>query len=75
MSKMQRIFVGIDLPPEAKRQGASYISRLRQDFPNIRVGWEAEEKLHLTLKFLGHVSDEELKKTKSHSRIGSKLCW
>jgi 2'-5' RNA ligase len=57
---MKRIFIAIDLSEEARSRVSQYISDLRDAFPGLRVGWERPEKLHLTLKFLGDVNDEQL---------------
>lgn len=53
----KRIFVAIDISEDARRMMEKYISELKREFSNIKVGWEKAEKLHLTLKFLGD-SDE-----------------
>lgn len=57
---MKRIFVAVDISEEARLEAARYIESLRRRFPNLRVGWDKPEKLHLTLKFLGETSDEQL---------------
>lgn len=36
------------------------MENLRRDFPNLRIGWEKTEKLHLTLKFLGDIDEIQL---------------
>lgn len=59
---MKRIFVAIDISDEAKQKVSPYVETLRAEFPRLRVGWEKPEKLHLTLKFLGDIDDEKLKK-------------
>lgn len=58
----KRIFTAIDISEEARRKASAYIDNLRREFPKIRVGWEKPEKLHLTLKFLGDTSEEQLRK-------------
>jgi RNA 2',3'-cyclic 3'-phosphodiesterase len=57
---MKRIFIAVDISDEARQKTALYIDGLRREFPQLRVGWERSEKLHLTLKFLGDVNDQEL---------------
>lgn len=57
---MKRIFVAADISEEARRKTAQYIDGLKSKFRNLRVGWEKPEKLHLTLKFLGDVSERQL---------------
>ena len=58
----KRIFVAIDLSPEARLAAARYIEGLREFPGQTRVGWERPEKLHITLKFLGPTSDDDLKR-------------
>ncbi len=59
---MKRIFTAIDISDEARRQVSDYIADLRAEFPNVRVGWDKPEKLHLTLKFLGDIEEPQLHK-------------
>jgi 2'-5' RNA ligase len=55
-----RTFIGIALPAEVRHVIARYIDSLRSKFPGIRVGWEKEEKLHITIKFLGNKDESQL---------------
>ena len=57
---MKRVFVAIKISDKAKREVSSYIKTLEDGFKNLRVGWVKDEKLHLTLKFLGDIEDEKL---------------
>jgi RNA 2',3'-cyclic 3'-phosphodiesterase len=57
---MKRIFTAVDISAEARRKASAYIENLRRQFPELRAGWDKPEKLHLTLKFLGETSDEQL---------------
>lgn len=56
---VQRIFVAIDISEKARNAAARHIDGLRQEFRDIRVGWERTEKLHLTLKFIGDTDERE----------------
>lgn len=56
----KRVFVGIDISDEAKDKTSKFIEDLRKGFPDLCVGWEKKEKLHLTLKFLGEIEEKEL---------------
>ena len=56
----KRIFTAIDVSDEARQKVAVYIESLRREFPDLRVGWEKPEKLHLTLKFFGDVDENGL---------------
>jgi 2'-5' RNA ligase len=57
---MKRIFTAIDISDETRKEAATYIENLRSEFPQLRVGWEKPEKLHLTLKFLGDIDEKQL---------------
>jgi 2'-5' RNA ligase len=57
---MKRIFTAIDISEEVRAKASDYIKNLREEYSQIRVGWERPEKLHLTMKFLGDVDDEQL---------------
>ena len=56
----KRIFVAIDISDEARKRVSEYSETLKRDFPDLRVGWEKNEKLHLTLKFLGDTNEKQL---------------
>lgn len=57
---MKRVFAAIDISEEARTKVTSYIECLRDEFPQVRVGWERAEKLHLTLKFFGDADEKQL---------------
>jgi 2'-5' RNA ligase len=56
----RRIFAAIDISDEVRRRVSEYSEALRREFPNLRVGWEKTEKLHLTMKFLGDTTEKQL---------------
>jgi 2'-5' RNA ligase len=58
----KRVFIALDISTEAREVCNMHIDRLRRAFPNVRVGWERPEKLHITLKFLGDTEPWELEK-------------
>ena len=55
-----RIFCAVELPADVRAQAARYIAELRERAPDARAGWEREEKMHLTLKFLGELEEERV---------------
>jgi 2'-5' RNA ligase len=55
----QRVFIAINLPAEIKKQLASYQSQ----WPELPVRWAKADNLHITLEFLGYLTDEEVLKT------------
>ncbi len=57
-----RTFIAIKLTPEI----SSNISKLQEELKktSAQVKWVKPENIHLTLKFLGHVTPEELEKVK-----------
>ncbi len=58
MSEKVRAFVAVLLSEEVRASLAQELDHLRSVAP--AVGWVRPENLHLTLKFLGHVSPETL---------------
>lgn len=56
MIKKHRIFIAINLPTSIKRR----LLELRQKWPGLPVRWTSPENLHLTLVFIGYVSDDQL---------------
>lgn len=50
-----RVFCAVELPEDVRAEAGRHVARLRGEFPRLRVGWERQEKLHLTLKFLGEI--------------------
>lgn len=57
--KKFRAFIAIDLPHELKQQIADLIKTLQQQIPAKKIIWSEPEKSHLTLKFLGNVSQQQ----------------
>lgn len=55
-----RIFIALDLPEEVKKE----IIRIQELLPEFKGKKVEQENLHLTLKFLGEVSEETLNQIK-----------
>jgi len=56
---MIRTFIAIDVPDEVKKM----ISRAQENLRRIgsdRISWTRSQSIHLTLKFLGDVNEEEI---------------
>jgi 2'-5' RNA ligase len=53
-----RLFVALDIPEEVRTQLAAFTARLRPACRNAR--WVRIEGLHVTLKFIGEMSEEKL---------------
>jgi len=56
MVKRKRIFIAINLPDSIKEALIAFGKK----WPELPVRWTKKENLHLTLAFIGYVSDEEL---------------
>lgn len=54
--KKRRIFIAINLPEDIKKKLAGYKER----WPELPIRWTKSENLHITLDFIGYVTDEEL---------------
>jgi len=53
-----RIFIAINLPAEIKEELLSYQKKLK----NLNVRWTRFDNLHITLAFIGYISEEEIEK-------------
>lgn len=56
MEKKHRIFVAINLPEGIKKDLAKY----KEKWPELPAKWTAKDNLHITLEFMGDMSDIEL---------------
>lgn len=56
MEKRHRIFVAINLPSDVKRELFSYSEK----WLDLPAKWTPKDNLHITLEFLGHLTDEEV---------------
>lgn len=65
-AKPLRLFVGIQIPEDARRAIAAAVNPLRAVFPRAR--WAPEENWHLTLKFLGATYPRSVDRV--HERVG-----
>src|SRR3989344_889430 len=59
MQKRHRIFIAINLPSDVKKRLADF----EQKWPEVPAKWTPKDNLHITVLFLGDVTDEELAKT------------
>ncbi len=56
MQKRHKIFIAINLPKDIRRS----LARQQQKFPELPAKWTPEENLHITMVFLGDITDVEL---------------
>lgn len=56
MKRKYRIFVAINLPKEIKKELSGY----QKKWQGIPARWTKEDNMHITLEFLGYLTDEEL---------------
>ncbi len=52
----QRIFIAINLPKEIKKKLVNYQAK----WPELPIKWIKKDNLHITLVFLGNISDKEI---------------
>jgi len=52
----KRVFTAINLPDNIKEELLKY----QENWPELPAKWTKEENIHITLNFLGYVSDEKL---------------
>lgn len=58
-----RIFIALDIPAEVREHLSQYEDRVRRFAPDAR--WTRIESLHVTLKFVGEVSDAKVTEIKT----------
>jgi RNA 2',3'-cyclic 3'-phosphodiesterase len=58
-----RLFVAVDIPEDVRSALAALATRLRAACPKAR--WVRTEGLHVTLKFIGEISDSKVSEIKS----------
>ncbi len=56
MHKRHRIFIAINLPGDVKK----FLAGFQKKWPDLPAKWTPEENLHITLLFLGDLTDVEL---------------
>jgi 2'-5' RNA ligase len=56
MDKRHRIFIAINLPEEVKKQLFAYSEK----WPDLPAKWSSKDNLHITLEFLGDLTDQEI---------------
>lgn len=56
MQKRHRVFIAINLPNDIKK----YLAGFEKKWQDVPAKWTATENLHITLIFLGEVTDQEL---------------
>lgn len=59
-----RIFIAINLPEDIKERLIDYQSK----WPELPIRWTKKNNLHITLEFLGYLSDDELLKVCQDTR-------
>jgi len=55
-----RTFIAVDLPPSVLDALGQVSSQLQEKLPDTPVRWVNSQKMHLTLKFLGDISKENI---------------
>ncbi len=56
MEKRHRIFIAINLPEEIKKE----LARFYDKWPELPAKWISQDNLHITLEFLGDLTDVEI---------------
>lgn len=64
-----RVFIAINLPEDVKKELVNY----QYKWPELPCRWTKPDNIHITLEFLGYVSDDELLKVLQNAKdIASK---
>ena len=63
---MLRAFIALELPIEIQQRLAQVTNQLKQELAGIPIRWVPANNIHLTLMFLGDVSDSNLQMVKDN---------
>jgi RNA 2',3'-cyclic 3'-phosphodiesterase len=55
-----RVFCAVELPAEVQERAADHIADLRSRMPQARAGWAHSGRLHITMKFLGEIEQQDV---------------
>jgi 2'-5' RNA ligase len=64
MNQVLRAFIAIELPSEVQKKLSQVIQRLQEPLRDVSIRWVKPHNIHLTLKFLGEVSLNNLETIK-----------
>jgi 2'-5' RNA ligase len=56
MEKRHRVFIAINLPEDIKK----FLAKYREKWSELPAKWTAKDNLHITLEFLGDLTDQEI---------------
>lgn len=59
MEKRHRVFIAINLPSDIQK----YLARYHDKWPEIPAKWISQQNLHITLEFMGDLTDQEIADT------------
>ena len=59
MEKRHRVFIAINLPADIQK----YLTRYHDKWPEIPAKWTSQQNLHITLEFMGDLTDQEIADT------------
>ena len=59
-SNVWRIFCAVELPERVRARLRDHIQRLRKDVPEVAASWSRVENIHLTVKFFGNVTLDQV---------------
>jgi len=60
----KRIFIAINLPDQVKQELVQYISKIKKINSSHNFKYVKPQGMHLTLHFLGYLTDEQINQTK-----------
>ncbi|HWQ92816.1 MAG TPA: RNA 2',3'-cyclic phosphodiesterase [Clostridia bacterium] len=70
-SSRARLFIALEVPEPVKQRLGEVQSQLRGKVPNAAIKWIPEERLHLTLRFLGYVEREQVPDLTKAAQVAS----
>ena len=62
MSDTWRVFCAIEIPENIRQHIARQAQQLHQALPDVQASWTKPDNIHLTLKFFGNISEQQVLK-------------
>jgi 2'-5' RNA ligase len=58
-----RVFCAIEIPAEIRQRISQHAQKLHEALPDVQASWTKADNIHLTLKFFGNISQQQVLKT------------
>src|SRR5438552_16215191 len=67
-----RVFCAIEMPNAVSSLVTRHIQQLQAQLPDVAASWSRQEKIHLTLKFLGSIPRDRVEDISQAAKLATK---